>query len=115
MANPTSNQVFHVLCRRAGKIGYYSHGHPLCNLILGREVFLCERHYTPSGWITRIVCVPPEDILNYVGEEDARVIRSKFPTFSDQFTINGDNYPQPEGFGPPVRIELELEPAPRAK
>ncbi|MFA6525687.1 MAG: hypothetical protein WCT33_05505 [Patescibacteria group bacterium] len=107
MASPTSNQVFHVLCRRAEEFGYYSRGHPLCNLILGREVFLCERHHTPDGWITRTVCVPPEDILNYVGEADAQMIRLEFPTFSGQFIVNGDNYPQPEGFGPPVRIKLQ--------
>ncbi|MFA6392056.1 MAG: hypothetical protein WCW66_04905 [Patescibacteria group bacterium] len=114
MASPTSNQVFHALCVRAEASGHHSHGHPLCVLIQGREAFLCERHDTPEGWVTRTVCIPPEDILNYVGEEDADAIRSKFPIFSDQFTVNGDNYPQPEGFGAPVRIEPKPEPAPQA-
>lgn len=106
MTTATSTQVFYALHKRAEEHGHNSHGHPLCILIRGREVFLCERHYAqPDEWTTRVVCIPPEDVTFYVGEEDARKIKANFPAFcGDQYVVNGDNYPVPEGFGSPVKI-----------
>jgi hypothetical protein len=109
MTTATSSQVFYALHRRAEELGHNPHGRPLCILIKGREVFLCERHYSqPDQWTTHVVCLPPEDVIFYVGEEDARNIMTNFPDFvGDEFVIDGDNYPQPEGFGPPVKITPE--------
>jgi len=117
MTTATSTQVFNALHRRAEALGYNSHGHPLCNLIRGREVFLCEKHYSqPNQWTTCVVCLPPEDVTFYVGNEDAHKIMADFPVYAgDEYVINGNNYPQLEGFGPPVKIETQPEPATQAR